>query len=164
MRHLLRFCRKHELDSHLIDSKLSYTENKDYLKSLVPRSLSDWDSICKGDADRWLAAEQEYMERFPLENYISSRDKNDHSSEEFDRLCRYVQKNLSDSGVIPAHHLSPWDSESVAAEIVHNAWRQPAEHRRYKTADSLIGFAIKCPPDAIDRHHFSLRAYIARAK
>lgn len=60
MRHLLNFCRKHGFDSHLIDRTLTYSENKDYLKSLVP----DFDPESR--MKEWEAAELWWMREHPL--------------------------------------------------------------------------------------------------
>jgi hypothetical protein len=64
VRQLKIFCRKHGLDEHLIDSTLTYSENKDYLKSQVPdfnpeSRLAEWDS-----------AEEEYFANHFLMYYI----------------------------------------------------------------------------------------------
>jgi hypothetical protein len=65
MRHLLNFCRKHELDPHLIDKTLTYAENRDYLKSLVP----DFDPESK--MDEWESAEEQYMAEHALSYYLA---------------------------------------------------------------------------------------------
>lgn len=41
IRHLKRFCDKNGLDYQLIDPDLTYSENKDFLESLRPKSLED---------------------------------------------------------------------------------------------------------------------------
>jgi len=65
MRHLLNFCRKHELDSHLIDNTLTYSENKEYLESLVP----DFDPESR--MDEWKAAEEQYLAEHALSYYLA---------------------------------------------------------------------------------------------
>jgi hypothetical protein len=53
VRQLKIFCKKHELDTALIDSTLTYSENKDYLRS----QITDF-----GDrlAERWSARQEEW--------------------------------------------------------------------------------------------------------
>jgi len=80
----------------------------------------------------------------------------DYSPEAFERLRKYVEKKLLDSGVIPKHHTNPVDPESVAAHIIYDAWRQCDP---YYYADLYIEEAIKFPPEPIDRRHFSLKAF-----
>lgn len=58
--HLRRFCEKHELDTHHIDSEISYWENKNHLKSLVPASEEETYRI-------WTSQEDRYMK----ENFLS---------------------------------------------------------------------------------------------
>jgi len=65
MRHLLKFCQKHELDPHLIDSTLTYSENKEYLESLVP----DFDP--ESNMDQWKAAEEQYLAEHALSYYLA---------------------------------------------------------------------------------------------
>jgi len=65
LRHLLNFCRKHELDPHLIDKTLTYSENKDYLKSLVP----DFDPESR--MDEWKSMEEQYMADHALSHYLA---------------------------------------------------------------------------------------------
>jgi len=65
MYHLLRFCQQHELDPHLIDKALTYSENKDYLDSLVPNFDPE------NRLNEWEQTEEWYMENFFLEHYIS---------------------------------------------------------------------------------------------
>jgi hypothetical protein len=65
MRHLLKFCRKHELDPHQIDKTLTYSENKKYLKSLVP------DFNPESKMDQWKAAEEQYMAEHALSHYLA---------------------------------------------------------------------------------------------
>jgi len=65
MRHLLNFCRKHELDTHLIDNTLTYSENKEYLKSLVP----DFDPESR--MTEWEAAEEQYLAEHALSHYLA---------------------------------------------------------------------------------------------
>lgn len=60
---LKQFCKKHELDFQLIDNEISYSENKDYLDSLVPKRLEDLAAECK-------AQETEYMAEHFLSHYI----------------------------------------------------------------------------------------------
>jgi len=110
----------------------------------------------------WESREQQYVDEYPLWNFIANRnngpDYPDCSSEAFEGLRQYVEKKLLESGVIPEHHTNPDDPDSVAARIVHNAWNQPD---RYHWADIYIRDAIMFPPSAIDKHHFSLKAFIA---
>jgi len=65
MRHLLKFCRKHELDPHYIDKTLTYSENKKYLESLVP----DFDP--ESNMDQWKAAEEQYLAEYALSHYLA---------------------------------------------------------------------------------------------
>lgn len=39
--HLERYCRKHSIDVHENDDTLTYAENREHLKQLVPKSLED---------------------------------------------------------------------------------------------------------------------------
>jgi len=39
--HLKRFCEKHEIDVHEIDSTLTHAENKEHLETFIQRSLED---------------------------------------------------------------------------------------------------------------------------
>lgn len=41
LRHLKLFCAKHEIDIAEIDECITYSENKDHLKTLVPKNLED---------------------------------------------------------------------------------------------------------------------------
>jgi len=65
MRHLLRFCQKHELDPHLIDNTLTYSENKHYLMSLVP------DFNPESKMDQWKALEEQYLADHALSHYLA---------------------------------------------------------------------------------------------
>jgi len=48
---LVKYCEKHELDTHLIDDEISYSENMTYLRTLVPeerdpdKRMGEWE--CK---------------------------------------------------------------------------------------------------------------------
>jgi hypothetical protein len=76
MRHLLKFCQKHELDPHLIDNVLTYSENKDYLKSIVP------DFNPENRLDEWKSQEECYMKHHFLLFYISCINEGATKSEE----------------------------------------------------------------------------------
>lgn len=65
MRHLLKFCQQHELDPHLIDNTLTYSENKNYLKSLVP------DFNPKSKMDQWKSMEEQYLDEHALSHYLA---------------------------------------------------------------------------------------------
>jgi len=65
IRHLLKFCRKHDLDPHLIDDTLTYSENREYLKSLVP----DFDP--ESDMDYWKSAEEQFLADHALTHYLA---------------------------------------------------------------------------------------------
>lgn len=60
---LKQFCEKNGLDFQLIDNELTYSENKDYLDSLVPKQLEDRVAEC-------IAQETEYMAEHFLSHYI----------------------------------------------------------------------------------------------
>jgi len=81
----------------------------------------------------------------------------DHSPEEHEHLRKYVQEKLQASGVIDEYNANPVNSDSIAAYIVADAWRQ---YDRKYYADMGIEHAIKYPPAAINHNRFSLRAFI----
>lgn len=64
LRQLRILCQKHGLDEHLIDRTLTYSENKDYLKSQVP------DFNPEHRLDEWDAAEEEYLTNHFLWYYL----------------------------------------------------------------------------------------------
>jgi len=78
------------------------------------------------------------------------------SSEGFEWMRRYVQHKLERSGVIPKEEADSKNPFSVAAHIVHEAWRQPDTIKR---ADMLIELAIRFPPAPITAKRFSLKAF-----
>ena len=63
LRHLKRFCEKHELDIQLIDSEISYAENKKYLSSLVPKSAEE-------RLPEWRCEQDDYMKHHFLHFYV----------------------------------------------------------------------------------------------
>jgi len=77
--------------------------------------------------------------------------------EEHERLREYVREKLRASGIIDEYNCNPVNPDSLAANIVHDAWRQ---HDVYYYADYYIELAIKYPPPAIDRKHFSLKDFV----
>ena len=81
---------------------------------------------------------------------------------EFEKLCNHVQQKLLESGVVPEWAANPWSADSVAARIIHNTWRQTmsGDEWAWKYAEEMIAIAIKFPLDPIDKHHFSLRAFM----
>lgn len=64
MYHLVKFCRKHELDVQLIDNTLTYSENKKYLVSQIP-NFNPSDKL-----KAWEAAKDQYFETHFLYAYI----------------------------------------------------------------------------------------------
>lgn len=77
LRHLRKFCQKHELDEHFIDSTLTFYENKKYLKSLVPNFDPET------HLDEWGSKEEEYMTNHFLWFYISCiRDGTNRSAQD----------------------------------------------------------------------------------
>lgn len=62
---LKEFCRKHELDTHLVDSSISYSENKNYLESLIP------DFSPERHLKQWEVAEEQYMKEHFAWYYMS---------------------------------------------------------------------------------------------
>jgi hypothetical protein len=47
---LIKYCEEHELDTHLIDDEISYSENMTYLRTLVPeerdadKRMDEWEA------------------------------------------------------------------------------------------------------------------------
>jgi hypothetical protein len=65
LQHLRKFCREHDLDEHLIDNTLTYSECKKFLESQVP----NFDQETR--LDEWEAQEEWYLENHFLLYYIS---------------------------------------------------------------------------------------------
>jgi hypothetical protein len=65
------FCRKHGLDTYLIDSKLTYAENKAYLRSQITdfsaRLEERWS---EDDIKEWDSAEEDYFANHFLMYYV----------------------------------------------------------------------------------------------
>jgi hypothetical protein len=61
--HLKRFCKRHELDPQLIDSEISYAENKKYLSSLVAKPA-------EARLPEWEAQMDDYMKHHFLTFYV----------------------------------------------------------------------------------------------
>ena len=81
---------------------------------------------------------------------------------ELDKMRRYVEQRLIESGVIHYEDANPENPESIAARIVSNAWRQTLHslEAAYRYADVLIRAALIDPPDPITPKRFSLRAWL----
>ena len=74
---LKKFCQKHELDTQLIDSKISYTENRQYLETLVIKTFKSFsdldhhgDRMLESRLHEWNAAEEEYLANHFLWYYL----------------------------------------------------------------------------------------------
>ena len=61
---LKNFCQKHELDTQLIDSKISYTENRQYLETLVIKTFKSFSDL-DHHGDRMLVRNSENTSEFP---------------------------------------------------------------------------------------------------
>ena len=96
----------------------------------------------------------EYMIMAPLDKL--KLVQLNHTPEDHERLCQYVQERLLAAG-IDSYHANPAQPDSIAAHIVADSWRQ---FDRKKYADMGIEHAIKHPPSTIDQKHFSLRAFV----
>lgn len=86
VRQLKNFCRKHRLDTHLIDGTLTYAENKQYLESQRTdlKSVNElFDSLSADPRlDAWASAEEEYFQNHFLMYYVLAiRDGSTKSSE-----------------------------------------------------------------------------------
>lgn len=70
VRQLKIFCKKHGLDTYLIDSTLTYGENKDYLRSQITdfgdRLAERWSAR----QEEWDSAEEEYLSDHFLMYYL----------------------------------------------------------------------------------------------
>lgn len=66
---LKKFCDKHELDLQEIDDTLTYDENKEHLKSLLP--YVDPGSNQWRDVDLWRAEEEMDLQRAEEERYMA---------------------------------------------------------------------------------------------
>ena len=83
--HLKRFCDKHGLDYQLIDDSLTYSENKEYLKTLrLPptlfelETLNEWADVLKEAK----SMEIQYMREHMLTCYIMAQREGKTKSEE----------------------------------------------------------------------------------
>lgn len=61
---LLEYCRRHSLDYQEIDDTLTFSENKDHLKSLVPEQDP------KDEMAYWVSQEEAYLKNHFLWHYI----------------------------------------------------------------------------------------------
>jgi hypothetical protein len=86
LRQLKIFCRKHELDGHLIDDTLTYSENKDYLKSQIP------DFNPESRLDEWDSAEEEYLSNHFLWYYMFCMKDGSNKSEEVGSVPQSTQE------------------------------------------------------------------------
>lgn len=74
--HLHRFCDRHDLDYQLVDSTLTYDENKRYLVSQATDSrIEDRIQECKSQ-------EEEYMKHHFLSHYVSCINQGETKSEQ----------------------------------------------------------------------------------
>lgn len=62
---LVKYCEEHELDTHLIDDEITYSENMHYLRTLVPEELE-----ADNRMDEWEAKIAQQLTEHILEEAI----------------------------------------------------------------------------------------------
>jgi hypothetical protein len=67
---LREYCRRYSLDTHLIDSKLTYAENKDYLRSQITDFSDRLSERWSDRQEEWDSAEEDYFCNHFLMYYV----------------------------------------------------------------------------------------------
>lgn len=82
LRQLKMFCKKHGLDTYLIDSTLTYSENKDYLRSQITDFSDRLAERWSGRQEEWDSAEEDYFaNHFLMYYYLCIKDGSNKSKD-----------------------------------------------------------------------------------